>query len=740
MFVMAMTHEFKQADVAIEDRIRGLLDGMTLEEKAGQLNQVQWGGWDAFDALAEQVRLGQIGSIINLVDRVAIDTLQQIARDESPSGIPLLIGRDVIHGFQTVMPLPLAQAASWNPDLVRKCARSSAQEAASSGINWTFAPMIDVSRDPRWGRIAESCGEDPYLTSVIGVAMVEGYQTSDPSAPDTLLACAKHFAGYGASEGGRDYNSTNIPENEMRNVHLPSFKAALDAGVATMMTSFGDIDGVPASGNEWLLDQVLRQEWSYDGMVVSDWDSIRQLCVHGMCENDVDATLAAVNAGVDMDMVGGVYTGHIPHLVASGELSEDRVDTLAGNVLRAKIRAGLIDGNRLSATTEEPARLAVRSTALQAATESCVLLKNEGDTLPLDETAIRKLAVIGPMADEPAEQLGTWVFDGDAELSVTPLGALRSLLEGRCEVAFEPALHTTRSRDESGFASAIDCAGSSDAVLLFLGEEAILSGEAHCRADIGLPGAQAELLRAVRQAGKPVIGVIMAGRPLALGDVIDEFDALLIAWHGGSMAGQAITDLVFGRSMPTGKLPVSFPKVSGQVPIYYAHKNTGRPPSPETVIDIDVIDKGAPQTSLGMTSFLLDAGYEPLFPFGFGLSYTQFAYSDVEIDRVEMGSKDRMNVSVLVTNTGSRKGTEIVQLYIRDRVASVTRPVRELKAFSRHELASGESARVAFSLGVDDLAFYHRDGSFRAEPGEFDIWVGGDSRAQAHALLRLVRD
>lgn len=736
---MDMANEYNSSEMAIEERIRNLLAEMTLEEKAGQLNQVQWNGWEAFDALADDVRAGRVGSVINLVDRAAVDALQTIARQESRHGIPLLIGRDVIHGFHTVMPLPLAQAASWNPDLVRDCARISAQEAAVTGVNWTFAPMIDVSRDPRWGRVAESFGEDPYLTSVMGAAMIDGYQTSDPAAADTLLACAKHFAGYGASEGGRDYNSTNIPPNEMRNVHLPPFKAAVEAGAATFMTSFGDIDGVPASGNEWLLTDVLREEWSFDGMVVSDWESITQLCTHGMCEDEVDAALVAAEAGVDMDMVSGVYSAHLPHLCESGEISMDRIDQLVGNILRTKIRAGLIDGDRLDQQSEEPARLTALAVARQAATESCVLLRNEMDTLPLSSDQISSLAVIGPMANEPAEQMGTWVFDGKSERSVTPLDAITSVLEGQAEVDFEPGLETTRSHDKTHFARAIEAAASCDVAVLFIGEEAILSGEAHCRADITLPGAQADLVRAIRQTGKPVIGVIMAGRPLALGDVIEEFDALVYAWHGGSMSGPALADLLFGRAVPSGKLPVTFPKVSGQVPIYYGHKNTGRPPEADTVIHIDDIEKGAPQTSLGMTSFLLDAGYEPLFPFGFGLSYTKFAYSDLHIDRHEMSEKEMAIVTATVTNTGTRTASEITQLYIRDRVARITRPVRELKAFRRQELAPGESVQVEFRLSVNELAYYHRDGSFQAEPGDFDIWVGGDSRADLHTSLRLLK-
>jgi len=715
----------------VETRIGSLLEVMSIEEKVGQLNQVQCTGPNVVEDLAHGIRSGRVGSVINVVDPDAINAMQHIAIHESRHGIPLLIGRDVIHGFKTVAPLPLGQAASWNPGLVRECARVSAQEATAYGINWTFAPMIDIARDPRWGRVAESLGEDPFLASALGAAMVVGFQESANGEADTLIACAKHFAGYGASEAGRDYNTTNLPLNEMRNVYLPPFKAAREAGVATFMTSFSDIDGIPATASDFLLDEVLRQEWGFDGAVVSDWDAIHQLCVHGLCENDVEATYLAARAGVDIDMISGVYERHIPELVASERLPMERLDTLVGNVLRVKIQAGLMDRD-VTVLPEEPARMSGLALVREAAAQSLVLLRNENAVLPLDATRLDRLAVIGPLADEPAEQLGTWVFDGDPARSVTPLAALHAMLEGEVEIDHVRALETTRSRDRSQFDAAFAAAQSADMAIFFIGEEAILSGEAHSRADITLPGVQADLVRHVRGAGKPVIGVILAGRPLAMGDIADQFDALIYAWHPGSMGGPAIADTLFGRCVPSGKLPVSFPTMSGQVPIYYAHKQTGRPATPETVIHIDDIPSGAEQTSLGMTTFHLDAGYLPLYPFGFGLSYTTFDYADLSIDRHHVPLGGRVVVEASITNTGDRAGTEIVQLYVRDRFGSLTRPVRELKGFERIHLEPGQSHRVRFELHTDELAFYGRDGAFAAEPGDFDVWVAPSSVGGLH--------
>lgn len=721
---------------AVEARIRVLLDAMSIEEKVGQLNQVQCTGPNVVEDLAAGIRSGRIGSVINVVDPNAINAMQHIAIHESRHGIPLLIGRDVIHGFQTIAPLPLGQAASWNPDLVRDCARVSAQEATAVGVNWTFAPMIDIARDPRWGRVAESLGEDPFLAGVLGAAMVVGFQVSDEGAADTLIACAKHFAGYGASEAGRDYNTTNIPLNELRNVYLPPFKAAREAGVGTFMTSFSDIDGIPATASDFLLDQVLREEWRFDGAVVSDWDAIHQLCVHGLCENDVEATYLAAKAGVDIDMISGVYERHLPELVASERLPMDRIDELAGNVLRVKIEAGLMDRD-VTVLPAEPARMTGLALVREAAAQSLVLLRNENSVLPLEASELARLTVIGPMADEPAEQLGTWVFDGDPSRSVTPLVALRSMLEGEVELDYIRGLDTTRSRDRSQFDMALVSARSSDAVIFFIGEEAILSGEAHSRADITLPGAQADLVRHVRSAGKPVIGVIQAGRPLALGDIADQFDALIYAWHPGSMGGPAIADTLFGRCVPSGKLPVTFPTMSGQVPIYYAHKQTGRPATPETVIHIDDIPGGAEQTSLGMTTFHLDAGYLPLYPFGFGLSYTTFDYSDLSIDRHNVPLGGHVAIEASITNTGERAGMEIVQLYIRDRFGSLTRPVRELKGFERVHLEPGQTHRVRFELHTDDLAFFGRNGEFAAEPGDFDVWIAPSSVGGLHTSFAI---
>ena len=723
----------------VEVRVRDLLDRMSLEEKIGQLNQVEASADNVLDLLGDDIRAGQVGSIINQVDRDTVLELQRIAREESRLGIPLLVGRDVIHGFKTVVPLPIGQAASWNPQLVEACARLASEEASTVGVNWTFAPMIDVCRDPRWGRIAECLGEDPVLTSVLGAAMVRGFQGASLDDPSSLAACAKHFAGYGASESGRDYNTTNLPENELRNVHFPPFRAAVEAGVASLMTSFSDIDGVPATANSFLLRDVLREEWRYDGLVVSDWDAIQQLCVHGLTETRDEAAFQAASAGVDMDMVAGAYLQHLAGLVASGRIELETVDRMVANVLRLKFRLGLFDSRPVLA--DEPARMTSRSLAKEAALQSCVLLKNEGRALPLDPACLEHLAVVGPLANEPAEQLGTWVFDGDPERSVTPLAAIESLAaDAGMSVSHARAMPTTRSLDETAFAEAEAIARNADVVLVFLGEEAILSGEAHCRADIDLPGAQVSLVKRLKAVGKPVIAVIQAGRPLTLTSVIDDLDAILFAWHPGSLGGAAIADLLFGRACPSGKLPVSFPKMVGQIPVYYGHKNTGRPPTPDSIVHIDDIASGAAQTSLGMTAFHLDAGYEPLFRFGFGLSYTEFAYSELSLSAVRITPSETLTVAVNVTNSGEVEGDEIVQLYLRDRFGSVTRPVRELKAFQRVTLAPGETREVRFSLTVEDLKFYKRDQTRGAEAGKFDVWIGGDSAAGRKAEFTLTQD
>jgi beta-glucosidase len=735
----AVAEHSDDTEATLDRRVEALLGRMTLAEKIGQLNQLYGGDGVAAMALRDGIRAGSVGAVLNVVEPAVVNELQRVAVEESRLGVPLLFGRDVIHGFRTVLPIPLGQAATFNPDLVREGARIAALEAAAAGVNWTFAPMIDIARDPRWGRIAESLGEDPYLASRLGVAMIEGFQGNDLAEPGAIAACAKHFAGYGASESGRDYATTNIAEHELRNVYLPPFRAAVAAGVATLMTSFSDVNGVPGTANAFLLRQVLRREWGFGGFVVSDWASIPQLSVHGLTADDTDAAQEAVTAGVDMDMASGVYAAQLPGLVEQGRVGIEVVDAAVAGILRLKFRLGLFDRPYVEPRTIPTVALDEQlRVAKQAALQSVVLLKNAAGVLPLAPAKMRSVAVIGPLADEPYEQLGTWIFDGDPALSVTGLQGIRDLVGGEVEIRCVRALETSRSRSTHGFEAALAAASASDATILFLGEESILSGEAHSRADIGLPGAQAELVRCVRAAGKPVVAVIMAGRPLVLTDVIDDLDAVLFAWHPGTMGGAALADLLFGRESPSARLPVTFPRAVGQVPIYYSQKHGGKPPSPDTAILIDDIPVRAPQTSIGNTSYHLDAGYRPLFPFGHGLSYASFEYSNLRLDRPVVRPGETLAVSVDLTNTGRVAADEVAQLYVRDLVGNVTRPVRELKGFRRVRLAPGETVTVAFALRSDELAFFGRDNTPIVEPGEFHLWVGGSSEGGLRGTFHLV--
>ena len=721
-----------------KDPVDLLLSKMTLEEKIGQLQQVDASADPLPDDLIEGVRTGRIGSVINLAQTDACNRLQRVAVEESRLGIPLLMGRDVIHGFRTIFPIPLGQAASWNPELVREVARIAALEARSQGVHWTFAPMIDISRDPRWGRIAESLGEDPYLTGLLGSAMVEGFQTDDLSSHGAILACAKHFVGYGASEGGRDYSATNIPANELRNIYLEPFRRVVEAGAATLMTSFSDLDGVPATANGALLNGVLRAEWGFDGLVVSDWNAVNELIVHGLCEDSRSAAAEAALAGVDMEMAGDAYARHLTGLIDDGVISMGLIDQMVSRVLHLKHQLGLFEQPYTDAAGfEPPVSDRALDVAYQAAVESLVLLKNAGEVLPLSASQLGSIAVVGPLADAPHEQMGTWVFDGQSGDSVTPLQALRQQFSGKIDVHYAPGLETSRSRSNAMFEAAEAAVRKSDVALVFLGEESILSGEAHSRADIRLPGAQSELLARIRAIGKPVVTVVLAGRPLVLTNDLPHTDALLFGWHPGTMGGPAIAAVLFGDEAPRGKLPATFPKSVGQVPIYYNHKNTGRPPNASEMVLIDDIEVGARQTSLGMSAFYLDDGAEPLFPFGFGLSYGQFELRNLELSQPAIGLRDRLKIRLTAGNTGVRFGFETVQLYVRDIAGSLTRPVKELKAFRRVGLAPGQSETVEFELGAADLSFYRRDGSFGPEPGRFSIWAAtrSDGGLQAEFTL-----
>ncbi|NNC94785.1 MAG: glycosyl hydrolase [Chitinophagales bacterium] len=732
-------HSETSKDSAIEKKIDSIIKKMTLDEKAGQLHQIMGSFGTVTDDLRGQVKSGQIGSVLNEIDPKTILELQRIAVEESPNGIPILFARDVIHGFKTIFPIPLGQAASWNPLLIEECAHISAMEASSVGINWTFAPMMDVCRDPRWGRIAETLGEDPHLSSVLSSSMIKGYQGNDISEKGRIAACAKHFAGYGAAEGGRDYNTSLIPEAELHNIYLPPFKAAVENDVATFMTGFNDLNGVPVTANKYLTRDLLKNKWAFDGFVVSDWESISQLAVHGFTENQRESALKAFKAGVDMDMQSYSFLKHIPMLVKEGLIDQRSLDDAVRRILRVKFKLGLFDDPFFDpADFPEMVNDDYREKAKQLAIESCVLLKNDDQTLPLEASGISKLAVLGPLSDDPYEQLGTWIFDGDEKHSITPLQAIQEYANGNFEVNYLKVLETSRSVNKSSFNAAEELVINSDAVVMFLGEESILSGEAHSRARINLPGCQEELIDEISRMGKPLVVVIMAGRPISLENVVNKADAIIFAWHPGTMGGPAIADIVFGKVSPSGKLPVTFPKNSGQIPIYYNHKHTGKPPTKEKAVLIDDIPVKAKQWSVGNVAYYLDAGYEPMFPFGYGLSYTQFTYENLKLSKDVLTSKaDELTVRVDLVNNGDFEATEISQLYIRDLVSSITRPVKELIAFQRHALKPGERKTIEFKILVEDLAYYYPEKSWSTENGNFDLWVGGDSRADLKTSFKV---
>lgn len=706
----------------IENKVETLLHKMTLEEKLGQMNQLS--PWD-FEDLAKRVRKGEVGSILNVVNPEEVNKIQKIAVEESRLGIPLIVSRDVIHGYKTIFPIPLGQAATFNPEIVKEGARVAAIEASADGIRWTFAPMIDVARDPRWGRIAESCGEDPYLNAVMGTAMIKGYQGDSLNDPTAIAACAKHFVAYGAAEGGRDYNSTFIPERVLRNVYLPPFKAAADAGCATFMTSFNDNDGVPSTANSFVLKDVLRKEWKYDGMVVTDWASALEMVNHGFCTDGKDAAEKSVNAGVDMEMVSETFIQNLKQSIAENKVSIETIDNAVRNILRLKFRLGLFDNPYV--VTPQTVKYAEKhlQTAKTAAEQSVILLKNENQTLPFTDK-IKTLAVIGPMADAPYEQMGTWVFDGEKEHTQTPLTAIKEMYGDRVKVLFEKGLEYSRDKNTAGIARAVSAARQADAVVVFVGEESILSGEAHSLANLNLQGAQSQLIKELAATGKPVVTVVMAGRQLVIADEVKVSDAMLYSFHPGTMGGPAIADILFGKVNPSGKTPVTFPRMSGQVPIYYAQHKTGRPANPTEML-IDEIPVEAGQTSVGCRSFYLDAGNSPLFPFGYGLSYTTFEYSNLSLASDKLTAQDTLSISFTLKNTGKYDGTEVVQLYVQDKVGSVTRPVKELKRFQRVTLKAGESTQVSLSLPVSELAFWGYDMNYTVEPGDFTLWVGTNS-------------
>jgi len=703
----------------IEQRIDSVLSLMTQEEKIGQLVQFT-GDWDtgthSTEPKAGKKELlieGKISSFLNIFGADVTRGLQKIAVEKSRLKIPLIFGLDVIHGFRTTFPVPIAEASTWEPALVEKSARMQAIEVSSSGINWTFNPMVDIARDPRWGRIVEGSGEDPFLGSKMAVARVKGYQGNDLSANNTIAACIKHFAGYGGAEGGRDYNTVDVSERTFREVYLRPFKAAVDAGAATLMASFNEIGGVPSSANQQLLTKILRDEWKFDGFVVSDWNSIGELIPHGVAKDLKQAAELALNAGLDMDMESNAYTKNLSELLAEGKVSTKTLDESVRRILRIKFRLGLFDDPFKYCDAEKEKKTILnqemKNATYEVGKKAIVLLKNENGFLPLDKTE-KKLAVIGPLANSTIDPLGPWNQQGDAKDVVSVLQGIKNKLNSNGKILYEEGCSIS-GKEKSGFAAAVNAAQNADVVVLVLGESADMSGEARLRATLDLPGVQEELAKEIYKTGKPIVAVLMNGRPLTVKWLNDNATAILETWFLGIRAGDAIADVLFGDVNPSGKLPVTFPRYVGQSPIYYNHKNTGRPYDPKN----------------NYTSYYADFENTPLYPFGYGLSYTKFVYNNLKLSAKKIAKTESLKISVEVKNTGLYNGEEVVQLYIRDMVGSVTRPVKELKGFQKIFLKKDEVKKVEFELTEDDLKFYNLDMNFVSEPGTFKVFVGTNS-------------
>ncbi|PJJ58690.1 glycoside hydrolase family 3 N-terminal domain-containing protein [Hymenobacter chitinivorans] len=714
---------------AIEQRITELLGQMTIQEKAGQLTQ--YSGRELTGPastrktdLLNQIRGGQVGSMLNVKGVTDTRAIQAEAL-KSRLHIPLLFGLDVIHGYQTVFPVPLAEAASWDMAAIRQSAHVAAREAAASGIHWTFAPMVDVGRDPRWGRVMEGAGEDSYLGSQIARARVLGFQGDKLGGTDAVMACAKHFVAYGAAIAGRDYNAVDLSPQQLWEVYLPPFKAAVDAGAATFMNSFNTLNGVPATGSKYLQRDILKGQWQYPGFVVSDWGSIREMVSWGYAQNVSEAAQKAITAGNDMDMENDAYFDALPQLVQQGKVDVALVDDAVRRILRKKFELGLFDdpykfsdAKREKKVFSDPQH---RVAARDVARKSMVLLKNERNTLPLSSP--RKIALIGPLAKAKRDLAGGWTVIADTTRIVSALEGIRQRAGKNASVLYAKGCEATGD-SRAGFAQAVETARQADVIVLCVGETWDMSGEAKSRADISLPGVQQELFQALKATGKPIVAVVFAGRPLIFNAVADQADAILYAWFPGSEGGHALADVLFGDYNPAGKLPSTFPRLMGQIPLSYQQYSTGRP----------VVD---PQ-NIRYRSAYIDAPNTPRYAFGHGLSYTTFRYSDLKVSQPRMTAAETVQVSFTLTNTGSRAGEEVVQLYLRDKVASVVRPLKELKDFQKVSLQPGESRTLTFTITRDKLAFYNNDLQWIAEPGEFRLLLGAasdDIRLEADLVL-----
>lgn len=723
----------KESEQTIKHKVDSLLSMMTLEEKIGQMNQYN-GFWDVTgpspkggdaERKYENLRAGLVGSMLTVRGVDQVKSVQKIAVEETRLGIPLIIGFDVIHGYKTLSPIPLAEAASWDLEAIKESASVAASEAAASGINWTFGPNVDISRDPRWGRVMEGAGEDPYLGSKIATARVKGFQGDDLSAVNTIAACAKHFAGYGFSESGKEYNTVSIDRSTLYNVVLPPFKAAVDADVKTLMNSFNELDGIPATGNTFLQRDILKEKWGFDGFVISDWASIKEMISWGYAQDLKHAAELAVKAGCDMDMESYAYVDELAKLVREGKVDEQLIDDATRRILTVKYELGLFD-DPYKYCNEELEKTVIGSTenrtaVLDMAKKSIVLLKNEGNLLPLPKKG-KKIAVIGALADDNNSILGSWRIASEDNSGVSILEGLQKytgnqltykkgadVTVGKTAFIEELTINTT---DTSHFADAIITAKKSDVVIMVLGEHGFQTGEARSRTDLGLPGVQQQLLEAVFAVNKNIVLVLTNGRPLTITWADEHIPAIVEAWQLGTETGNAVAQVLYGDYNPSGKLPMTFPRNVGQIPIYYNHKQTGRPVNSENNV---------------FWSHYSDVENTPLYPFGYGLSYTTFAYSNLKVSTSEVSAEDTLAVSVDLTNTGKVAGKEVVQLYIRDLVASVTRPVKELKGFELVYLEPGETKKVTLQLTKEELSFYNNDGVFVVEPGTFKIFIGGSS-------------
>ncbi len=712
---------------AKERFIGNLMKQMTIEEKVGQLNLLVGDlfytgptvGTVESDKFDERIRKGEITGLFNIYGAEYTAKLQKIAITESRLKIPLIFGADIIHGFKTIMPIPLAEAASWDLDAIEKSARIAAEESSASGIHWTFAPMVDVTRDARWGRAAEGAGEDVFLNCEIAQARVRGFQNNDLSSSTSMAACAKHYVAYGAAEAGRDYNTVDISERRLREIYIPPFNAAINAGVASIMTAFNELNGVPVSGDKWLINEVLRNGLGFDGMVVSDWQSIFEMIPHGSVKNREHAGQLSIEAGVDMDMMSEIYLRVLPKLIRDGSVDIKHVDQAVKNVLDLKYDLGLFDDPFIYCDTIKEASEVRSSDHLEfargMARKSMVLLKNDHNTLPLSK-GVNNIGLIGPLVKSQAELNGTWCFFGEPDHVVDIYQGISNAVSKDCKVLYDPGCPLYAQCEN--FANAIHIANQSDVVILALGESSIWNGEGASRANIGLPNSQLDLVKAMKETGKPVIALVFCGRPLDLSRLEKYADAIIVCWALGSETGHAISDVLFGDYNPSGKLPISFPRSIGQVPIYYSTKNTGRKYEGH---------HDEPQYERVYRSRYIDVPNSPLYPFGYGLSYTIFKYDTVKLDRNTISPGESIEANVLVKNTGSFAGEEIVQMYIRDWVGSVTRPVKELKGFKKVFLKPGEEKAVHFKIDQKTLQFLRKDLSWGTEPGKFSVFIGPNS-------------